>query len=92
MTSDGRPGTHVLGVDSGGSGLRVALGTVEADAPLRTAECGGPVRTGPRGIDPAHLLEQVLPAVRGLLDGLGDGARITAAAVGAAGMATLGDA
>jgi len=92
MTSDGRPGTYVLGVDSGGSGLRVALGTVEADAPLRTAECGGPVRTGPRGIDPAHLLEQVLPAVRGLLDGLGDGARITAAAVGAAGMATLGDA
>ncbi|MGW1264455.1 ATPase, partial [Streptomyces drozdowiczii] len=89
MTSHGRPGTYVLGVDSGGSGLRVALGTAEADAPSETAECGGPVRTGPRGIDAAHLLEQVLPAVRGLLDGLGDGARITAAAIGAAGMATL---
>ncbi|WP_405896577.1 ATPase [Streptomyces sp. NBC_00727] len=91
MTSHGQPGTYVLGVDSGGSGLRVALGTAEADAPSETAECGGPVRTGPRGIDAAHLLEQVLPVVRGLLDGLGDGARITAAAVGAAGMATLGD-
>ncbi|SEE25851.1 BadF-type ATPase [Streptomyces sp. 2131.1] len=92
MTSDGQPGAYVLGVDSGGSGLRVALGTAEADAPSETAECGGPVRTGPRGIDAAHLLEQVLPAVRGLLDGLGDGgARITAAAIGAAGMATLGD-
>ncbi|WP_405757345.1 ATPase [Streptomyces sp. NBC_01420] len=91
MTSHGQPGTYVLGVDSGGSGLRVVLGTAEADAPSETAECGGPVRTGPRGIDAAHLLEQVLPAVRGLLDGLGDGARITAAAIGAAGMATLGD-
>ncbi|MFB8086227.1 N-acetylglucosamine kinase [Streptomyces sp. NPDC055992] len=87
----GEPGAYVLGVDSGGSGLRVALGTTEADAPVETAECGGPVRTGPRGIDAAHLLEQVLPAVHDLLDGLGTGGRITAAAIGAAGMATLGD-
>ncbi|MEU2250184.1 BadF/BadG/BcrA/BcrD ATPase family protein [Streptomyces sp. NPDC019224] len=87
----GEPGAYVLGVDSGGSGLRVALGTAEADAPLRTVECGGPVRTGPRGIDAAHLLEQVLPAVHGLLAEQGTGGRIIAAAVGAAGMATLGD-
>ncbi|MEV5606434.1 BadF/BadG/BcrA/BcrD ATPase family protein [Streptomyces sp. NPDC052299] len=91
MTSHGRPGTYVLGVDSGGSGLRVALGTAGSDAPLATVACGGPVRTGPRGIDAAHLLDQVLPAVRGLLDAHGPGGRITAAAVGAAGMATLGD-
>ncbi|MGC4946672.1 N-acetylglucosamine kinase [Streptomyces sp. DT224] len=91
MTSHGQPGAFVLGVDSGGSGLRVALGTAEADAPLTTVACGGPVRTGSRGIDAAHLLEQVLPAVRGLLDEHGPGGRITAAAVGAAGMATLGD-
>ncbi|MFG2563858.1 N-acetylglucosamine kinase [Streptomyces sp. NPDC048567] len=92
MTSHGQPGTYVLGVDSGGSGLRVALGTAGAEAPLATLACGGPVRTGPRGIDPAHLLDQVLPAVRGLLDAHAPGGRITAAAVGAAGMATLGDA
>ncbi|MYW11248.1 ATPase, partial [Streptomyces sp. SID2563] len=42
-------------MDSGGSGLRVALGTADAQAPLATLACGGPVRTGPRGIDPAHL-------------------------------------
>ncbi|MGW2477082.1 N-acetylglucosamine kinase [Streptomyces sp. NPDC001665] len=92
MTSDGQPGAYALGVDSGGSGLRVALGTAESDAPLATVACGGPVRTGPRGIDAAHLLDQVLPAVRGLLDAHDPGGRITAAAVGAAGMATLGDA
>lgn len=87
----GEPGAYVLGVDSGGSGLRVALGTPGADAPLDTVVCGGPVRTGAHGIDAAHLLEQVLPAARALLDRHGDGGRITAAAVGAAGMATLGD-
>ncbi|MFF7340223.1 N-acetylglucosamine kinase [Streptomyces sp. NPDC008163] len=91
MTSHGQPGTYVLGVDSGGSGLRVALGTAETDTPLATASCGGPVRTGPRGIDASHLLDQVLPAVHGLLDAHAPGGRITAAAVGAAGMATLGD-
>ncbi|MGW2656190.1 N-acetylglucosamine kinase [Streptomyces sp. NPDC001478] len=85
-----RPGEFVLGVDSGGSGLRVALGTVGGDAPLATADCAEPVRTGPGGIDAAHLLEQVLPAARGLLEAHG-GKRIAAAAIGAAGMATLGD-
>ncbi|MFF5338808.1 N-acetylglucosamine kinase [Streptomyces sp. NPDC013181] len=87
MTSHG----WVIGVDSGGSGLRLALGPAEAGAPVVTAECGGPVRTGPHGIDAAHLLEQLLPAVRRLLAGQGAGARVTAAAVGAAGMATLGE-
>lgn len=87
----GGPAEYVLGVDSGGSGLRVALGTVGADAPLATAACAEPVRTGPGGIDAVHLLEQLLPTVRDLLTQYGGGTRITAAAIGAAGMATLGE-
>ncbi|WLQ44608.1 BadF/BadG/BcrA/BcrD ATPase family protein [Streptomyces laculatispora] len=87
----GDAGEYVLGVDSGGSGLRVALGTAGSDVPLATAACAGPVRTGPAGIDAAHLLEQLLPTVRELLARHGGGSRIAAAAIGAAGMATLGD-
>lgn len=80
----------VLGVDSGGSGLRAALGVpdgLRAPGPVRSAE---PVRTGPRGIDAAHLREQLEPMVRQLLAEAGGG-RLAAVAVGAAGMATLGD-
>ena len=88
----GAPGAFVLGVDSGGSGLRVALGTTGAARALDTVVCGEPVRTGPEGIDADHLLGQLLPAARDLLTrhGAGDDARIAAAAIGAAGMATLG--
>jgi N-acetylglucosamine kinase-like BadF-type ATPase len=79
----------VLAVDSGGSGLRAVL-AVRGEpfgAPLASKE---PVRTGPSGIDAGHLLEQLLPMARQLMaeagvDGLG------AVAVGAAGLATLGD-
>ncbi|WP_203184624.1 N-acetylglucosamine kinase [Streptomyces pratensis] len=81
----------VLGVDSGGSGLRVALGPVDAGTPARTAVCAEPVRTGSDGIDAGHLLEQLLPAVRRLLEQTAPGAAVAAAAVGAAGMATLGE-
>ncbi|WP_233580764.1 BadF/BadG/BcrA/BcrD ATPase family protein [Streptomyces triticirhizae] len=83
----------VLGVDSGGSGLRIALARATADgvAPAagerRTDE---PVRTGPGGIDAGHLLAQLLPAARVLLDQAAPAARIDAVCVGAAGMATLG--
>ncbi|MBM7172550.1 ATPase [Streptomyces sp. G44] len=85
----------VLGVDSGGSGLRAALAVpdgsgprpVPAGEPVRSTE---PVRTGSRGIDAAHFLAQLLPMARALLERAGGG-RITAVAVGAAGMATLGD-
>ncbi|MFB4426369.1 N-acetylglucosamine kinase [Streptomyces sp. QL37] len=85
------PGAFVLGVDSGGSGLRVALGPVDAEHPARTAVCAEPVRTGADGIDAGHLLDQLLPAARRLLEEAGPGAAVTAAAIGAAGMATLGD-
>ncbi|MFF3643284.1 N-acetylglucosamine kinase [Streptomyces sp. NPDC002564] len=91
--TDGEHGAHrefVLGVDSGGSGLRAALsGSAGADlpAPVRSAE---PVRTGARGIDADHFLAQLLPMARALLERAGGG-RITAVTVGAAGLATLGD-
>lgn len=79
----------VLAVDSGGSGLRAALavrGHV-VGVPLTSKE---PVRTGPRGIDAGHLLEQLLPMARELMAANGVG-ELGAVAVGAAGLATLGD-
>ncbi|MFP8961406.1 hypothetical protein ACLIYP_12700, partial [Streptomyces nanhaiensis] len=100
----GRPAPWVLGVDSGGSGLRLALaraGAADRTAapdPVGTASSSRPVRTGPAGIDAAHLLELVLPRARSLLaaaepDAAGAGSsrpRIDTVCVGAAGMATLG--
>lgn len=95
----------VLGVDSGGSGLRAALAPAHPPAPPRPEPAGGvgteesgraatlvsrePVRTGDRGIDAGQLMEQLAPMVVKLLDGVGGG-RLVAVAVGAAGMATLG--
>lgn len=102
------PEGYVIGVDSGGSGLRVALGTVDDERPVSATVCSEPVRTGPGGIDAEHLLAQLVPAVRELLVrapvGHGGGAGsspdhhstgassgIAALAIGAAGMATLGE-
>ncbi|MFB7656727.1 MULTISPECIES: N-acetylglucosamine kinase [unclassified Streptomyces] len=82
-----------LAVDSGGSGLRVVVGTAGADGrgPLGHRASREPVRTGPRGIEPEHLMAQLLPMVRSLtaetrVD------RFGTVVVGAAGLATLGDA
>ncbi|WP_432172391.1 N-acetylglucosamine kinase [Streptomyces sp. Tue6028] len=97
MTAGAAPTpTAVLAVDSGGSGLRAVLAAHGRDpgapperlgAPLTSRE---PVRTGPRGIDAAHLAGQLVPMARRLLAVTGaDG--IAAVAVGAAGLATLGD-
>lgn len=80
----------VLAVDSGGSGLRVAVGTV-ARGMVGQRASREPVRTGSRGIDAGHLLDQLLPLTRALLAEAGLPAP-AAAAVGAAGLATLGDA
>ncbi|MEV6054336.1 BadF/BadG/BcrA/BcrD ATPase family protein [Streptomyces sp. NPDC052107] len=79
-----------LAVDSGGSGLRVAVG-VPGRAPAAQRESREPVRTGARGIEPAHLMAQLVPLARAsaaeaAVDGL------DTAVVGAAGFATLGDA
>ncbi|MEU2432206.1 BadF/BadG/BcrA/BcrD ATPase family protein [Streptomyces sp. NPDC007861] len=99
MTTPG-PG-WVLGADSGGSGLRVALAPADAPTHALSTASREPVRTGPGGIDAAHLLEQLLPMAHTLLRrAAGTGAPgaadaeapgLVAVAIGAAGMATLGD-
>ncbi|MFC5801774.1 N-acetylglucosamine kinase [Streptomyces formicae] len=91
----------VLGVDSGGSGLRVALAPADAPAHAVSTASREPVRTGPGGIDAAHLLEQLLPMARTLLRRAAEAGAygaaeaeapgLVAVAIGAAGMATLGD-
>ncbi|MBC2900163.1 BadF/BadG/BcrA/BcrD ATPase family protein [Streptomyces cupreus] len=80
----------LLAVDSGGSGLRVVVGTVERGV-LAQRESREPVRTGERGIDAGHLMEQLVPLVR---ESTAEArlAQVRAAAIGAAGLATLGDA
>lgn len=82
-----------LAVDSGGSGLRAVVGTAGdgGRGPLGRRASGEPVRTGPRGIDPGHLLTQLLPMAAALTAETGV-TRIGTVVVGAAGMATLGDA
>ncbi|MGW5735808.1 MULTISPECIES: N-acetylglucosamine kinase [Streptomyces] len=86
----------VLGIDSGGSGLRAALSGPDGPggsdgsghpAPVSSKE---PVRTGPRGIDAGHFTEQLLPMARALLAQAGV-ERVDAVAIGATGLATLGD-
>ncbi|WP_149182887.1 BadF/BadG/BcrA/BcrD ATPase family protein [Streptomyces sp. TRM49041] len=83
----------VLGVDSGGSGLRVALGrgargggAVETVATRAFEE---PVPTGPAGIDAARLLKRLVPAAESLLAAAGAAGGAGAATLGA-GAATLG--
>ncbi|MFD9390086.1 N-acetylglucosamine kinase [Streptomyces sp. NPDC060000] len=80
----------MLAVDSGGSGLRVALGTAGRGALARRSS-EVPVRTGARGIDPDHLMAQLTPLVRALSAETGI-SRPATAVVGAAGLGTLGDA
>ncbi|MGP4048218.1 N-acetylglucosamine kinase [Streptomyces sp. 2A115] len=91
MTRPGGGVSGVLGVDSGGSGLRVVVavdGGRGAVAPLASKE---PVRTGPRGIDANHMLQQLVPMARQLMADAGVGT-LRAVAIGAAGLTTLGDA
>ncbi|MEV8015726.1 BadF/BadG/BcrA/BcrD ATPase family protein [Streptomyces sp. NPDC086554] len=80
----------VIGVDSGGSGMRVALGGPAASRRPEPLSSKEPVRTGSRGIDAGHFMEQLLPMAEELLRQAGSG-RITAVAIGAAGMASLGE-
>ncbi|MGI5373540.1 N-acetylglucosamine kinase [Streptomyces sp. CA-251387] len=78
-----------LAVDSGGSGLRVVVGTVERGVRARR-ESREPVRTGDRGIDPGHLMEQLVPMVRASVAESGV-EQLGTAVIGAAGLASLGD-
>ncbi|MFF9479650.1 N-acetylglucosamine kinase [Streptomyces sp. NPDC014733] len=84
-------GPAVLGVDSGGSGLRLAVAPVAAPhvRPESLYASDTPVRTGERGIDAHHLLSQLLPAAEKLRQEAG-ASGFAAVCVGAAGMATLG--
>ncbi|MEU0590268.1 MULTISPECIES: N-acetylglucosamine kinase [Streptomyces] len=86
-------GAGFLAVDSGGSGLRVVVGGVGGDGPgpRGRRDSAEPVRTGPRGIDPGHLMGQLLPMVRSLTEETAV-TRLETVVVGAAGLATLGDA
>ncbi|MFJ4981214.1 N-acetylglucosamine kinase [Streptomyces coeruleorubidus] len=81
-------GSGFLAVDSGGSGLRVVVGTAE-QGPLARRASDEPVRTGDRGIDPEHFMARLVPLVRALTAEAGP-VRLTAAVVGAAGLASLG--
>ncbi|CAM5371436.1 hypothetical protein SHIRM173S_01495 [Streptomyces hirsutus] len=83
-------GPGFVAVDSGGSGLRVVVGAA-GRGPLARGASREPVRTGSRGIDPGHLMEQLVPMARGLAAEAGIG-RLDTAVVGAAGLASLGDA
>ncbi|MFG2025498.1 N-acetylglucosamine kinase [Streptomyces sp. NPDC048825] len=83
----------VLGVDSGGSGLRAVLavkGGQDEDRDTAPLKSGEPVRTGPRGIDAGHLVEQLVPMARQLMADAGIAA-LRAVTVGAAGYTSLGD-
>ncbi|MEW1748387.1 N-acetylglucosamine kinase [Streptomyces angustmyceticus] len=82
----------VLGIDSGGSGLRIAVARADDTAarPLAVRAWDEPVRTGPAGIDAEHLLSRLLPAARELAREAGVHG-FAAVCVGAAGLATLGD-
>lgn len=86
----GAGSTGILAVDSGGSGLRVVVKSTERDLPAQR-ESREPVHTGARGIDPGHLMAQLVPMVRALTAETGVSA-LSTAVVGAAGLATLGDA
>ena len=84
----------VLGVDSGGSGLRLALVHLSddtADRKIVTTVIDEPVRTDGNGIDTDHLLTLLRPAVKDAMAGAGTG-HLASAAFGAAGMASLGTA
>jgi N-acetylglucosamine kinase-like BadF-type ATPase len=89
MTFSTASSPWVLGADSGGSGLRLSIRRLADGRPVRTVVSREPVRTGPSGIDAGHLLEQLLPAARSLLEQAGT-SRVEAVALGVAGMATLG--
>ncbi|MEV4945672.1 BadF/BadG/BcrA/BcrD ATPase family protein [Streptomyces sp. NPDC053755] len=84
-------GDWVLGVDSGGSGLRIALARAGDGRVVENVSSREPVPTGPRGIEAAALLRQLLPAAEAMRRRAATVGPPAAVAIGAAGMATLGD-
>ncbi|MFI6463712.1 N-acetylglucosamine kinase [Streptomyces sp. NPDC050538] len=92
VPGDGSPDAvgGFLAVDSGGSGLRVVVGEVGSGRRSGPFSSGEPVRTGDRGIDAGHFMEQLAPMVRELVDHA-EVSEVGTAVIGAAGLATLGD-
>ncbi|MFG1671141.1 N-acetylglucosamine kinase [Streptomyces sp. Y7] len=82
-------GAGFVAVDSGGSGMRVAVGAAGRGVLARRAS-REPVRTGERGIDAGHFMEQLVPLVRAATAEAGVPVP-GAVAVGAAGLASLGE-
>ncbi|MFJ4093897.1 BadF/BadG/BcrA/BcrD ATPase family protein [Kitasatospora sp. NPDC089913] len=85
----------VVGVDVGGSGIRVGAapaGRPVDPAGVRTVGSAAAARVSASagGQDGRALLDRLLPALGALVAGLPDGAGIGAVAVGATGMALLG--
>lgn len=80
----------VLGVDSGGSGVRVAIARADGSQQSAPAVSTRPAVIGPHGIDATSMLDLVLPQASDLLRAAGVGV-LAAACVGAAGMASLGE-
>lgn len=81
----------VLGVDSGGSGLRVAVAPARERPPASRIVTAPPAPTGPDGIDAGAVLAAVLPAARELLaEAAGHAGRVGAVCLGAAGLTGLG--
>ncbi|TVL93278.1 N-acetylglucosamine kinase [Streptomyces sp. SAJ15] len=60
-------GGHVLGIDSGGSGVRVGVARAEAPGRPLLWSSPTPAVVGDRGIDADSLLARVLPATASLL-------------------------
>lgn len=79
----------MLGVDSGGSGVRVTIARADGSGASPPAVSNRPAALGSRGIDATSLLDVLLPLADGLMRAAGTH-EIAAACVGAAGMASLG--
>ncbi|MFI9331480.1 BadF/BadG/BcrA/BcrD ATPase family protein [Kitasatospora sp. NPDC052868] len=85
--------TWVVGIDVGGSGIRLALAPEAWPTDLahaHTVELAAPARISGSGHDADALLDRLLPALDSLAAALPPGGRIGAVAVGATGMALLG--
>ncbi|MFD0273909.1 N-acetylglucosamine kinase [Kitasatospora sp. NPDC127111] len=83
----------MVGIDVGGTGVRLALAPAEQCDDLRAArtrELPAPARIVASGHDADALLGRLLPALEALAADLPPGARVAAVAVGATGMALLG--
>ncbi|MFE7323489.1 N-acetylglucosamine kinase [Streptomyces sp. NPDC057565] len=85
--------TRVVGVDVGGSGVRVGVMELGSNAPALRSDRSVPAKIGADGLDAAAVLGVVVPAVETLLADSTTGMLGTAdtIAVGATGFALLGD-